>query len=501
MPSGRPDECELLSVLLELGCQADEDLSKRLQCILIEDGRPALLAYLRNHLGVEKLGVRQRVANLVGRLARSTSTADAAAAPPAEELIPVVKPSASPSSSEKSSPSLLQDDCLSVGCLRALMDELLCGYRDPQFQAQLALSYRQQNPSLALQSTASLVLTSVQAPVLKSYGLSPDASGVEALKQMVHRRIAEGASDLHDRSNEARRLLRLRELPPRHQSAEAMLADMVTTNAGQLAVATSSPEDEQVLLLEVKHGSLSRRSAEFVLAQMREGRHKSAVLSSMFHMACQHLPYDALVGAGIGNAGSGAAELHGVPHARSFFNEYVLRSRPAVLRGFADAERFPPMALFADFDYMRRRCGHRRIPMRCMGLDDSDGRKVFITKSENNMPFGAFLEAIEQSEASNGRQRMPFYAGGLALAKDLPELSEEVARASLDPARALGECFGEPIETGVYTYFGGGRNVTPIHYDTCARQPHPGRASEDRPPFSSPAHPCPVRIVACTDRR
>ena len=72
------------------------------------------------------------------------------------------------------------------------------------------------------------------------------------------------------------------------------------------------------------------------------------------------------------------AELHSMPRPADFFAEHVLPSRPAVLRGLVDTSSFPPLRDFPDFDYLRRRCGTRRVPVKSLALDDKDGRPVFV---------------------------------------------------------------------------------------------------------------------------
>ena len=56
------------------------------------------------------------------------------------------------------------------------------------------------------------IVLRAQAPVLARYGLPASPAGVELMKFAIHRRIAEGASELQGLANEARRVLGLQQL-------------------------------------------------------------------------------------------------------------------------------------------------------------------------------------------------------------------------------------------------------------------------------------------------
>ena len=78
------------------------------------------------------------------------------------------------------------------------------------------------------------------------------------------------------------------------------------------------------------------------------------------------------------------------------------------------------MRNLADFSYLRKRCGHRRVRVKSLALDDTHGRPVFVADPEHEMPLPALLEAIEQAEAT--ATRCPFYLGKVPLRAELPEL-------------------------------------------------------------------------------
>jgi hypothetical protein len=72
--------------------------------------------------------------------------------------------------------------------------------------------------------------------------------------------------------------------------------------------------------------------------------------------------------------------LHSLPTAAAFFTAHVLPSLPAVLRGVVNAQTFPPMANFPNLGYLRRRCAHRRVPVKSLALEDQEGRPVFVSE-------------------------------------------------------------------------------------------------------------------------
>jgi len=165
------------------------------------------------------------------------------------------------------------------------------------------------------------------------------------------------------------------------------------------------------------------------------------------------------------------------PNPQAFFEEYVLPNKPVILTGVVDGESFPLLRNLADTEFLRRRCGHRRVLVKSIAHDDKSGRPVFVTDPRLKLPISAFLDALESSSAAHDassvapsgaashREKMPFYLGKVPLKEELPELLEDIESATKCPQRIYCECFGKLVPQGVFTYLGRGRNTTPVHYD------------------------------------
>ena len=158
--------------------------------------------------------------------------------------------------------------------------------------------------------------------------------------------------------------------------------------------------------------------------------------------------------------------LDGMPSATAFFEDFVLPSRPVVLRGALNLAMRPARDL-ADVDYLRRRCGHRRIPVKSLPREDLEGRRVFVTDPDTRLPFSAFLDAMSAAERDR-TSKCPFYLGKIPLKSELPELDLDLQQAvpsSPWPPRLYERCFGPLSPEGVFTYLGCSRNVTATHFD------------------------------------
>jgi len=186
-------------------------------------------------------------------------------------------------------------------------------------------------------------------------------------------------------------------------------------------------------------GNISSAAAEHLIGMLPDKSVSFEVIMTLLDMAKHGLRLDSLKS---GAATTTVAEVPSgpVPDVRSFFESFVLPSRPAVVRGLAAAHRFPPSARFADFGYLRRLSGRRQVTVRAKSFDDQAGRRHFPTVAECPLPFSRFLDAIEQSERHDSK--MPFYLGGVALASALPELSEAVAAEAWSPGQHFSSCFG-----------------------------------------------------------
>ena len=212
-------------------------------------------------------------------------------------------------------------------------------------------------------------------------------------------------------------------------------------------------------------GKVSQASADFLRARLASeegssGRSPTCV-RSMLKMAEVGLPLPTLAGR---DTSVQTCSVHTtMPSAASFWTEHVLPSRPAILRGLVSEANWAPMRDFADFSYLRKLCGHRRVLAKSLALNDTKGRSVFVADPELEIRLSAFLEAVEQAEAQ--QRRCPVYLGKVPLRTELPELNGVIMDAGTPPVDALKDCFGAPLPQGLFTYFGCAGNVTATHFD------------------------------------
>ena len=362
---------------------------------------------------------------------------------------------------------------LSAAQCKSLLSELIRRYSAPAFRARLVEAHRG-----GISALGPLVL-SAQAPVLPTYGLPANAHGVELMKFAIHRRIAEGATELHDLANDARRLLGLELIHSlRGQSAEEALAEMAAASVKPSAdlVAHQPAALLRKVHSAVSRGAVSAATAALLQRQLLSPHATTPATNCLVNMAIAGLPFASLRTVAADEAPLTAdplRRLQGVPtfaepcSPSRFYSDHVLPSLPCVFRpgALVEARTFPPLQSFADFGYLRQACGHRRVPVKSLALDDRAGRPVFVSDPEIKMPMRDFLDAVEASEAS--ASRCPFYLGKVPLRSELPELAAAVdAAPAASHVRALAaHCFGELNVEGVYTYFGCDRNVTPTHFD------------------------------------
>jgi len=312
----------------------------------------------------------------------------------------------------------------------------------------------------------------VQAPILQKYGQPPNAQGVELMKHTVQRRVAEGFTRIEELANEARRTLGLDTMPDRKASAEQVLAAKVDETSATLGLGLGLPAEAEITKLclqriqaEQKSGQLPAASAaileQFLGIGVEEGCEEvyRPSVFSLLKMAKLGITASDLQGCDVPTE----VPVLAAPSQAEFFEAHVLPNRPAVLRGVFDADRFPPLRDLSDPEFLRRRCGHRRVLVKSLAHEDSDGRPVFVSDPELQLPLAAFLDSLEAHERSGSR--VPFYLGKVPLQKEMPELAEEVAQAPTCPQREYGACFGDHIKEGVFTYFGCGRNTTAVHFD------------------------------------
>ena len=234
----------------------------------------------------------------------------------------------------------------------------------------------------------------------------------------------------------------------------------------------SSAEMRERLRRALANGTISEASASFLRAKLaseegnEDGGGSPACVRSLMRMAEVGLPLPTLAGR---DTSSVPPHLSAVPiwttfpSAETFWSDHVLPSRPALLRGLLTPATWPPMRDFADFAYLRRRCGHRRVRVKALALDDAQGRPVFVGDPEFETPLSEFLELVEQAEER--RERCPMYLGKVPLRTELPELDADIASAGTPPIDALLDCFGAPLPQGLYAYLGCAGNVTATHFD------------------------------------
>ena len=424
--------------------EVDDALRTELQQILATSGRLSLLAHLRT-MGVSKRS-QTSVANLVCRSsAQSESTLPALA-----EAAPAGASAAAPKHPKYTCAAYADACAIPSQQLHSLMAELVTAYQQPTFQSTFLATLQ------ADAAATNTIVRAAQAPVLARHGFSADEAGLDAFRAIVHRRIAEGDRRVLALANEGRRLLRMKPISAPPASAEGLLQGLAQKHQRE----AGSTEQRARMRRAVATGELLPPELTELLLRDAGALCIDSVVLALVTMASQ-VPLAALVGR---PASPCPLDFATPPAPAILFERCVLESRPAVLRGAADEANFPPLRLFADYEYVRRRCGHRHVPYRSYGASDADGRRHFVTKSETCLPLSAFLDAVEACEADGGD--MPFYVGGVPLATEVPELSEDVLAAPFRLPELYGECFGPLIETGAYTYWGAGRNVTTLHYDT-----------------------------------
>lgn len=366
-----------------------------------------------------------------------------------------------PAQGPADAPSAVPQD-LSAPQLEALLEELVEQYKGDCFQEELAAAQRE-----AMQKRISPLMLmgpvalKVQAPLLQKYGLPPNSGGVDLMKHAVHRRVAEGGDRVEELANEARRILSIDPMPDRHATTEEVMTRKVDDTSRRFGVSTPEAKAEIDRQCRAKVASSGLPSSSVALLEhLLDDGTPTPVILCLLKMAGLGMTTTALGGENV----PASVPVLEAPSAHQFFQEHVLPNRPAVLRNGFDMDSFPPITNFPDLDYLRRRCGHRRVAVKSLGHDDRDGRKVFVTDPELKIPLVAFLENIEAFERGEGGPP-PFYVGKIPLRVEMPELAEDVERASASPQKVYGDCFGPHINQGVFTYFGCGRNTTAVHFD------------------------------------
>mmetsp|Transcript_1801 Transcript_1801/g.4063 ORF Transcript_1801/g.4063 Transcript_1801/m.4063 type:complete len:504 (+) Transcript_1801:58-1569(+) len=374
---------------------------------------------------------------------------------------------------------------LSAADVESLLSDLVAAYRSDEFQRDLATLIAECSKSgiHPLLKMAPVCLK-VQAPILERFGQPPNAIGVDIMKHSVERRVAEGNHKVEALANEARAILGLGAMPDRSLSAEHVLAAKAAETNARLGLAAGQSKEteleamclERILACEAS-GAISHPSAACLKDMLSKGQHSVPAVLALQKVAKLGHTVSTLIG---NTSPTGVAILE-KPSAEQFFRNQVLPNRPAVLRGLFNMDNFPPMRDFPNSDYMRSRCGDRRVVVKSLAHHDKEGRPIFVSDPELKLSLKAFLDSLEEheeqgqehqnqkqqgSESRSNRDRaLPFYLGKVPLGKELPELVEDIAAASTDPQRLFGSCFGDLVPQGIFTYYGCGRNTTAVHFD------------------------------------
>jgi hypothetical protein len=392
------------------------------------------------------------------------------------------------------------DDLSAVHC-ESLLFELLSAYHEQHFVQALATlnsgpgsgvvamgdhgaQIRVGPPEAGFARKLGALVMHVQAPIIAKYGLAPDASGVARMKSSVHRRMVEqiasgGAPRIQRLANEARAALGLTKLrdTTEYDGAEDMFAKQQATSTGGDPAAIdgsdggggdhlSTQGGEAALRKRVRDAfeaqKLSAKSHRHMMERLESRALSPLVARSLVLLAECGVPSASLAGA---EAAGNVDSLSALPPADEFFARYVRPGRPCVLRQLlASAPGWTPFARFSDFEYLRTRCGHRRVLVKALGLVDKERRRVFVSDPELKLPLVDYLEMVEATERDGAH--CPFYLGKVSLRSELPELNQDLeAAAHAWPLGPLAPCFGELIPQGVFTYFGVGRQVTATHFD------------------------------------
>ena len=383
--------------------------------------RKALHERLKS-LGFATLGARLRADACLQH--RSEASAALRTTPPtAPPFSPTIASSGAPSALHimpPPPPSVIDtnDTDLSAEQCTSLLQDLLRKYAEPEFRAMLDETQRslkgpaESGLSEPIWAHLAPRLLRVQAPVLAKYGLPPSPTGVELMKFAIHRRIAEGATELQPLANEARRVLGLQPLPnTRMQRLEDLLAQMAEISSRSDAISRRSEITSRTDIINwiqtnggrPKTGGTVHAALDVKLQAARTSgklappatallesivAHLSPSLAScLVAMATAGLPVPALRSVAAADVSTDPLRalhevpvLHSLPTATAFFTAHVLPSLPAVLRGMVNAQTFPPMANFPNLGYLRRRCAHRRVSVKSLALEDQEGRPVFVSE-------------------------------------------------------------------------------------------------------------------------
>lgn len=358
---------------------------------------------------------------------------------------------------------------LDVEELREIVAELIAAYSEPELQRKIRGVYEKQRKAASNGGGGSEdymaelreVLWPCQTDIAEAYGLPGTSEGLQRIQNEVQRAITEGDVEIRCLADEALMLLGMSPLQNIIQEVKAEdFLNCIYTAAGD----SSGIEVEEFLLnlkCETPLEKAARARGLIAARRLKEERNPPGGLSCGLlrtwaayerlglapqHMiSCEPLP---------------VARLKRPSAAQVW--EFVLRNQPVVIEDAVNADDFPPFFDFADFDYLRERCGHRYVKVKGDSCWDNKGRQLFLNDPTIEISIADYLDLIEVAEEHE--TCISWYMGKLPLHTDVPEMFDDICNAPNSPWRKYGSCFGENNK-GVHTYFGCGGNTTCLHAD------------------------------------
>merc|ERR1712232_912578 len=77
---------------------------------------------------------------------------------------------------------------------------------------------------------------------------------------------------------------------------------------------------------------------------------------------------------------------------------FVLENNAVVMEDAVDPLSFPPLAEFADFTYLREKCGGRTVPVRSQQREDRFGLPEPAAGPTKPLKLANYLEAVESAD-------------------------------------------------------------------------------------------------------
>lgn len=357
---------------------------------------------------------------------------------------------------------------LDVEELREIVAELIAAYSEPELQRKIRSVYEKQRKAASngggsedYMAELREVLWPCQTDIAEAYGLPGTSEGLQRIQNEVQRAITEGDVEIGCLADEALMLLGMSPLQNIIQEVKAEdFLNCIYTAAGD----SSGIEVEEFLLnlkCETPLEKAARARGLIAARRLKEERNPPGGLTcgllrtwaayERLGLAPQHM---------ISNEPLPVARLKRPSAAQVW--EFVLRNQPVVIEGAVNADDFPPFFDFADFDYLRERCGHRYVKVKGDSCWDNKGRQLFLNDPTIELSISDYLDLIEVAEEHE--TCISWYMGKLPLHTDVPEMFDDICNAPNSPWRKYGSCFGENNK-GVHTYFGCGGNTTCLHAD------------------------------------